>query len=120
MKEIKHFVKLKVQAKKASPAPPIGSTLGPSGINISDFCKDFNEWTKDLEGMVEFGVLIYNDFSYDLLTKEEVKRYDRGQVHEVFSYLYKDEEDKLFKFADVNPLDENYNYQDEYNKPKSR
>ena len=96
MKEVKNFIKLSVQARKASPAPPVGPVLGPSGINIPDFCRDFNEWTKDLEGIVEFGVLIYDDLSYDLLSKEDFKRYEKAQLSEVFSYLYKKEEDKHF------------------------
>lgn len=96
MKEVNNFVKLSVQARKASPAPPVGPVLGPSGINILDFCRDFNEWTNDLEGIVEFGVLIYDDLSYDLLSKEEVKKYESRQLSEVFSYLYKTEDDKIF------------------------
>ena len=44
-KKITHVVKLQIQAGKANPAPPVGPALGPTGINIMQFCKDFNEKT---------------------------------------------------------------------------
>jgi len=47
-KNVKSVIKLQIQAGKANPAPPIGTALGPHGINIMDFCNAFNEKTKDL------------------------------------------------------------------------
>lgn len=73
LREEKHIVKLTLPAGKATPAPPVSTVLGPSKINIHKFCEDFNEWSKDLEGKVEFGVVVYDDLSYDILTKEEME-----------------------------------------------
>lgn len=75
MKEVKYTLKLKLPAKNATPAPPVGTTLGPTNINITKFCDDFNNWSKDLQGEIEFVVLVYNDLSYDILSKEEFNQY---------------------------------------------
>ena len=97
MKEVKYSLKLKLPAKKATPAPPVGTTLGPSKININKFCDDFNNWSKDLQGEVEFGVIIYNDLSYDILSKEEFKRYEMSQINESLSFLYQEQNEKSVK-----------------------
>ena len=68
MKEVKYALNLKLPAKKATPAPPVGPSLGPSNINLIKFCDDFNNWSKNLQGEIEFGVLIYDDLSYDILS----------------------------------------------------
>jgi len=57
-KDIEHLVKLQLPAGKATPAPPVGPALGQAGINIGEFCKAFNEKTKDSPGMI-FPVVIY-------------------------------------------------------------
>ena len=51
-KEIVAIVKLQIEACKANPAPPVGTALGPRGVNIMNFCKEFNEKTKDSAGSV--------------------------------------------------------------------
>ena len=51
-KKVKTVLKLQLEAGKANPAPPVGTALGPQGINIQDFCKQFNEATKDMTGDV--------------------------------------------------------------------
>ena len=51
-KKVTHVVKLQIQAGKANPAPPVGPALGPTGINIMQFCKDFNEKTAKDAGMI--------------------------------------------------------------------
>ena len=48
-KEILGFIKLQIPAGSANPAPPVGPALGQKGLNIQDFCKQFNDATKDLE-----------------------------------------------------------------------
>ena len=48
-KEILGFIKLQIPAGSANPAPPVGPALGQKGLNIQDFCKQFNDKTKDLE-----------------------------------------------------------------------
>jgi large subunit ribosomal protein L11 len=70
-KKIQAVVKLQLPASKATPAPPVGTALGPQGVNIMDFCKQFNTKTaKEPEGMI-FPVLvtIYSDRSFTFITK---------------------------------------------------
>ena len=63
-------VKLQVPAGKANPAPPVGTALGPHGINIMDFCKAFNAKTQNQEGtVVPVVVTIYADRKFDFITK---------------------------------------------------
>jgi large subunit ribosomal protein L11 len=70
-KEIKGYVKLQVPAAKANPAPPIGPALGAKGVNISEFCKQFNDATKDLEpgSPVPVIITVYADRSFTFITK---------------------------------------------------
>jgi len=64
-------VKLQLKAGQANPAPPVGTALGPTGIQIADFCKQFNDKTKDKMGMVLPTVInIYDDRTFDFYTKE--------------------------------------------------
>ncbi|MDR1627398.1 MAG: 50S ribosomal protein L11 [Oscillospiraceae bacterium] len=69
-KKLKSQVKLQIPAGKATPAPPVGSALGPHGINIMSFTKEFNERTKDQIGMIIPVVIdIYDDRSFTFITK---------------------------------------------------
>ncbi len=69
-KKVTHVVKLQIQAGKANPAPPVGPALGPTGINIMQFCKDFNEKTAKDNGMVFPVILtVYADKSFDYVLK---------------------------------------------------
>ena len=69
-KPIKTTLKLQIEAGKANPAPPIGPALGQHGVNIQDFCKKFNEATKDMIGDVVPAVItIYEDRSFDFKLK---------------------------------------------------
>ncbi len=69
-KKLKSQVKLQIPAGKATPAPPVGSALGPHGINIMSFTKEFNDRTKDQMGMVIPVVIdIYDDRSFTFITK---------------------------------------------------
>ena len=70
-KEISGYVKLQIKGGQANPAPPVGPALGQRGINIMDFCKAFNEKTKDLEKGAPIPVIItaYKDRSFDFVTK---------------------------------------------------
>ena len=69
-KEVTGFLKLQVKGGQANPAPPIGPALGSKGLNIMDFCKQFNGRTQDKQGQV-LPVLItmYNDKSFDFVIK---------------------------------------------------
>jgi large subunit ribosomal protein L11 len=69
-KKIIANIKLQVQAGKATPAPPVGSALGPHGLNIMDFCKAFNAKTAKQEGLIiPVVVAVYNDRTYSFVTK---------------------------------------------------
>lgn len=69
-KEIKTTLKLQLEAGKANPAPPVGTALGPHGVNIQDFCKQFNEATKDMAGdVVPAEITIYVDRSFTFKLK---------------------------------------------------
>ena len=64
------FVKLQVPAGQANPAPPVGTALGPHGVNIMDFCKQFNAQTQNQPGMIiPVEVTIYKDRSFSFITK---------------------------------------------------
>lgn len=69
-KKVKAIVKLQVQAGKATPAPPVGTALGPHGINIMQFCKDYNAKTSSMAGtVVPVEITIYQDRSFSFILK---------------------------------------------------
>ena len=70
-KKVNGFIKLHVPAGKATPAPPVGPALGQHGVNIMDFCKNFNARTaKAGDGMIiPVVITVYNDHSYTFITK---------------------------------------------------
>ncbi|MDR5683974.1 MAG: 50S ribosomal protein L11 [Armatimonadota bacterium] len=69
-KKVVARVKLQIQAGKATPAPPVGTALGPHGINIMEFCKAYNERTASQAGMVvPAEITIYADRSFTFVTK---------------------------------------------------
>jgi len=64
------FVKLQIAAGQATPAPPVGTALGPHGVNIMDFCKQYNSRTQGQAGMViPVEITIYQDRSFSFVTK---------------------------------------------------
>ena len=68
-KKVKASVKLVIQAGAANPAPPVGSTLGPYGLNLMQFCKEFNDKTKTMQGAVPAVVTIFEDRSFAFVIK---------------------------------------------------
>jgi large subunit ribosomal protein L11 len=60
-KVVKANLKLKIRAGQASPAPPVGSTLGQYGVNMMDFIQPFNDATKELKGIITAHITIYDD-----------------------------------------------------------
>ncbi|QCI25842.1 50S ribosomal protein L11 [Buchnera aphidicola] len=70
-KKIQSYIKLQVSSGMANPSPPIGPALGQKGINIMEFCKSFNEKTKNLEKGIPIPVIItvYTDRSFTFITK---------------------------------------------------
>lgn len=69
-KEVTGYLKLQVKGGQANPAPPIGPALGSKGLNIMDFCKQFNARTQDKQGQVlPILLTIYNDKTFDFVIK---------------------------------------------------
>jgi large subunit ribosomal protein L11 len=69
-KKVQAMVKLQIPAGKATPAPPVGTALGPHGVNIMDFCKNFNARTAKDDGLIiPVVVTVYADRSYTFITK---------------------------------------------------
>ena len=64
------IVKIQIPAGQASPAPPVGTALGPHGVAIMDFCKEYNAKTEDKRGqIVPVEITIYEDRSFTFITK---------------------------------------------------
>ena len=69
-KEVMSLVKLQIPAGKANPAPPVGPALGPHGVNIMEFCKAFNDQTKDKgDTLIPVLMTVYTDRSFTFITK---------------------------------------------------
>jgi len=69
-KEVVKKIKLQIEAGKATPAPPVGTVLGPAGINLGDFCSKFNDATRDKMGdIIPCEITIYDDRSFDFVLK---------------------------------------------------
>jgi large subunit ribosomal protein L11 len=70
-KKVMDYIKLQIQAGAANPAPPVGPALGQRGVNIMEFCKAFNEKTKDKAGFkVPVVITVYSDRSFTFITKQ--------------------------------------------------
>ena len=89
MKNVKYALDISLIAGSAMPKPPVSTTLGPTNIDIVKFCHDFNEFTKNEKGNINVGVLVYDDLSYDILSEEEFKEYQRNEYNKALSFLYR-------------------------------
>ena len=69
-KEVTKKIKLQIPAGKATPAPPVGTVLGPAGINLQEFCTKYNDATRDKMGdILPVEISIYEDRSFDFVVK---------------------------------------------------
>ena len=69
-KQVAALVKIQIPAGQASPAPPVGTALGPHGVAIMDFCKEYNTKTEDKRGqIIPVEITIYEDRSFTFITK---------------------------------------------------
>ena len=67
-KEVVKKIKLAIQAGKATAAPPVGTVLGPAGVNLQEFCTKYNEATRDKMGnVVQVVINIYEDRTFDII-----------------------------------------------------
>ena len=70
-KKVTGEIKLQIEAGKANPSPPVGPALGQQGVNIMEFCKAFNEKTKDMMGLkIPVVITVYADRSFTFVTKQ--------------------------------------------------
>ena len=88
-KEVVRKIKLQIQAGKATPAPPVGTVLGPAGINLQEFCTKYNDATRDKMGdVLPVEISIYDDRSFDFVIKtpptafllKKAAKIDKGSV----------------------------------------
>ena len=69
-KKVTGFIKLQIPAGQANPAPPVGPALGQKGVNIMEFCKQFNAKTKEQQGLIiPVIITVYSDKSFTFITK---------------------------------------------------
>jgi len=69
-KKIDGYIKLQIPAGKANPSPPVGPALGQKGVNIMEFCKQFNAKTQDKDGLIiPVVITVYRDKSFTFITK---------------------------------------------------
>ena len=118
-KEVVKKIKLQIPAGKANPAPPVGTVLGPAGINIQDFCQKFNDATKDKMGdVIPCEISIYDDRSFDFVLKtppapfllKKVAKINKGSkkgANEIVATISKDELKSIaeIKLPDLNAND---------------
>ena len=84
-KEVVKKIKLQIPAGKATPAPPVGTVLGPAGINLQEFCTKYNDATRDKMGdILPVEITIYDDRSFDFVVKTPptaflIKKYAKVQ-----------------------------------------
>ena len=119
-KRITGIVKLQIPAGQANPAPPVGPALGQKGINIMQFCKEFNDKTKDQQGIiVPVVITVYQDRSFDfiiktppvsaLINKElKIEKASGDPLKKKIGRLSKDQVLKIaeIKLKDLNTLDQ--------------
>ena len=101
-KEVVKKVKLQIQAGKATPAPPVGTVLGPAGINLQEFCTKFNDATRDKMGdVLPVEISIYEDRSFDFVLKTPPAAFLLKKVSNVKSGASKGEKEELKNIAET-------------------
>ncbi len=117
-KKVKTIVKLQIEGGKATPAPPVGTALGPHGINLGDFVRQFNEATKDKVGEVTpLEITVYEDRSFSFVTKTPPAAYllrkaaglDKGSGEPNKKKVAKLTKDQVRKIAETKMKDLNAN-----------
>ena len=118
-KEVVKKIKLQLEAGKATPAPPVGTVLGPAGVNLQDFCSKFNDATRDKMGdVVPCEISIYDDRSFDFVLKTppaaflikkaaKLQRASSKGANEIVATISKEDLRKIaeIKLPDLNAYD---------------
>ena len=109
-KEVVKKVKLAIEAGKATPAPPVGTVLGPAGINLQEFCTKYNEQTRDKMGdVLPVEISIYDDRTFDFIIKTPptaflIKKYakiSKGSTKGKNELVGKLSEDQIREIAEI-------------------
>ncbi len=109
-KEAVKKIKIQIEAGKATPAPPVGTVLGPAGINLQDFCTKYNEATRDKMGdVLPVEISIYEDRSFDFVVKTPptaflLKKYakiNKGSVNGSKTIVATISKDQLKEIAEI-------------------
>ena len=117
-KKITGYIKLQIPAGKANPAPPIGPALGQHGVNIMEFCKDYNARTQDKTGqIIPAQLTIFEDRSFTFILKtppaadmlRKAAGIDKGSGNPRLSKIGKVTEDDIRKIAETKMPDLNAN-----------
>ncbi len=117
-KKVEKVIKLQLPAGKATPAPPVGTMLGPVGINLNEFCTKYNDATKDKMGsIVPVEISVYEDRSFDFILKTpptpslllEVAGIQKGSVKGANDIVATITKDDLRKIAEIKLPDLNTN-----------
>ena len=118
-KEISKKIKLQIPAGKATPAPPVGTVLGPAGINLQEFCTKYNDATRDKMGdILPVEISVYEDRSFDFVIKtpptpfliKKIAKIKKGSAKgkdEIIGSLTKDQLREIaeIKLPDLNAYD---------------
>lgn len=118
-KEVVKKIKLQIEAGKATPAPPVGTVLGPAGINLQEFCTKFNDASRDKMGdVVPCEITIYDDRSFDFVLKTppaafllkkaaKIKKASSKGANEIVATISKEDLKKIAetKLPDLNAYD---------------
>lgn len=117
-KKIKTIVKLQLEAGKATPAPPVGTALGPHGINIADFTKRFNDATREKMGeIIPAEITIFEDRTFDFILKtppaafliRKALKLDKGSATPNKKKVGKLTKDQVMQIAEQKMVDLNAN-----------
>ncbi|HPX52383.1 MAG TPA: 50S ribosomal protein L11 [Candidatus Paceibacterota bacterium] len=112
-KKILKYVKVEIEAGKATPAPPLGPALGQAGVQIGDFVNKFNADTKEMQGRLPVKIYVYEDRTYDYVIKSPTASYlikkaagvDKGSVKPKLSKAGQISKDKIREIAEVKMKD---------------
>ena len=109
-KEVVKKVKLQIQAGKATPAPPVGTVLGPAGINLQEFCTKYNDATRDKMGdVLPVEISIYDDRTFNFVIKtpptpfliKKFAKVDKGSVKGATESVGKLTKEQLKEIAEI-------------------
>lgn len=115
-KKIDSYIKLQIPAGKANPSPPVGPALGQKGVNIMEFCKQFNARTQDKDGLIiPVVITVYSDKSFTFITKtppasvllKKATKIEKGSAEPHRTKVAKISKDKVKEIAEVKMPDLN-------------